>query len=241
MKGQKIFIIIFLLLIVVYLMVTNIFISKQEHSASVKGVHINVLNPSPLFVREKDITAIFSGENIKWKSIDSLKKQEIEKEIKKNKYIEDVQVFCSVDKHYTVEITQRKPVLRVKSSDTSFFLDKNGIVLPTGTKYASEVHLYRGNIEKKFAKKKLLLFQKFLDENDYWAEMIDYIYVEGSELELYLRLKSGKIKFGKVENIAQKFDKLQLFINKIGKYKGLENYKTIDLRFDNQIVCAKNK
>lgn len=238
-KGQKILFIVILLLIVVYFLVTSVFISKREQLAEVAGVRVNVVNPVPLFIKEKDITAIFVKHGDKWQSPDSIKEQKLEREIRKNKYVEDVQIYATADKHYVVEVVQRKPILRVETAKESFFLDKNGVELPTGNRYASHVHLYRGDITKEFAKKKLLTFQRFLEQHQFWKEMVDYVSVEEDELILYLRLKSGKIRFGDVENMETKFEKLQLFIDKIGKYKGLETYGAIDLRFANQIVCVK--
>lgn len=236
-KRKNIILLICLLLLIGYILAITFFVSKREDMGAFEGVTVKVVNPTPLFVKEDEILALF--EKVRTQP-DSLKKWKLEKEVQKNKYVQEVQIYNTVDKHYVVEIVQRKPFLRIEATNDSYFLDKNGVRLPTGSRYATNVHLYRGHITEMFAKEKLLKFQQFLNENSYWAEMIDYVAVDNEkELDIYLRLKSAKIKFGIVQNIEKKLHNLQVFIDKVGKYKGLETYKSIDLRFDNQIVCEK--
>lgn len=232
-----------LVLLLVYLVFVFFRIEQEEKIAKANGIVVEMTNPQFKFVNKDEIVKIAEKQlgNIKDIKLDSINKNTLELAIKKNPFVEDAQVFRSADNACRIQITQRSPVLRVWIDSTSYYLDKEGYKMPTGTKYAALVHMYRGNVSEAFAKKKLLPFQAYLDTHPFWSEMIDYVMVNSKEeLILYLRAKSGKIYLGKSDNIDEKLEKLLLFINKVGKHKGLESYESIDLRFDNQVV-VKNK
>ncbi len=74
-----------------------------------------------------------------------------------------------------------------------------------------------------------------------WTEeILDYVTVDSKEeLTLYLRVKSGAIYLGKVDGVAAKLEKLKFFMDKLGKYNGMDIYESVDLRFDNQVVVKK--
>lgn len=233
-----------LLLILGYLTFTFVRIQQEEKNAEIEGVKVVMTNPQFHFVDEQEILKLAEKQlgHLEGVPLDSINKNILEDTIKKNPFVEDAQVFLTAGNACKIEITQRSPILRVWTDTESYYLDKDGYRMPTGGQYAALVHIYRGKISREFAKKELLAFQKYLDQNTFWAEMIDYVVVSPNEkLTLYLRAKSGKVHIGKFTHITEKLDKLLLFINKVGKYNGLENYESIDLRFDNQVVVKKRK
>ncbi|PVX50943.1 cell division protein FtsQ [Balneicella halophila] len=233
-----------LVLLLVYLAFAFFRIGQEEKVFKANGIVVEMTNPQFKFVNKKEILKIAEKQlgNTKDVKLDSINKNSLESAINKNPFVEDAQVFRSSDNACRIEITQRSPVLRVWTDTASYYLDKDGYKMPTGTKYAALVHMYRGNISESFAQKELLQFQAYLDDHSFWSEMIDYIMVNSKEeLTLYLRAKSGKIHLGKPDNVAEKLEKLLLFINKVGKFNGLETYETIDLRYDNQVVVKKKE
>lgn len=242
-RLKKIFLIgLPLFILVCYLVFVFLRIGEAEQDAKATGLEIVMTNPQFHFVNKKEIrelTNITIGK-IQGLQHDSINKNKLERKIRSNPFVEDVQVFRTASQAYRIAITQRSPVLRIWTATESYYLDKDGYRMPTGTKYAALVHVYQGNISETFAKEKLLPFQHYLDINPFWLEMIDYVQVNSKEeLILYLRAKSGKVYLGKAENIDEKLEKLLVFINKMGKYTGMDSYKSIDLRFDNQVVVKK--
>ncbi len=233
-----------LALLLCYLFFIFLRIQKEEKNLKLKGVEVVLKNPEFNFVDKKEILSLLEKEvgAIREVKQDSVNKNKIEELIEKNPFVEEVQMFRSASNMYRIEITQRSPILRVLTAKESYYLDREGYRMPTGVKYPALVHIYKGDISQDFAKKTLLYFQTFLNAHPVWAEMIDYISVNSKkELILHLKVQSGEIYFGKVEDIENKLNKLRTFIDKVGKHKGLEFYKSIDLRFDNQIVVKKNK
>jgi len=54
-------------------------------------------------------------------------------------------------------------------------------------------------------------------------------------------MSENDLEYIKQEDIKKKFDKLVLFYTKGINPNNLNLYKTINLKFDNQIVCKKNQ
>lgn len=233
-----------LLLVLGYLIFAFIRIQQEEKGAKAVGITVVMTNPQFHFVNKTEILELAKSQlgHLEGIPLDSINKNLLEDTIKKNPFVEDAQVFRTAGNACKIEITQRSPILRIWTEEESYYLDKEGYRMPTGSKYAALVHIYRGKISQEFAKKELLAFQKYLDNNMFWAEMIDYIVVNSKEeLTLYLRAKSGEIYLGEAQNVAKKLEKLLLFINKVGKHNGMGNYESIDLRFDNQVVVKRKK
>ena len=64
--------------------------------------------------------------------------------------IKSAQVYYTLDGYFHVEITQRKPVLRIMSGE-GYYVDEDGKIMPLSRKYTSRVVVATGNISRKFA------------------------------------------------------------------------------------------
>ena len=72
--------------------------------------------------------------------------------------------------------------------------------------------------------------------------MVEQIYVdEKGVLSFIPRVGSFEVIFGEPENIEYKFLKLEAFYNKVIPAQGWDAYKSVDLRFGNQLVCKKSE
>ncbi|MEG1672928.1 MAG: hypothetical protein RRZ83_06110 [Alistipes sp.] len=91
---------------------------------------------------------------------------------------------------------------------------------------------------------KLITFVKSVEENDFWkAEIVQIIAstsVSGAlEVELIPRSGNHTVLFGRIENVEQKFDKLLRFYRSGLNNLGWDRYRTIDVRYADQVVCKK--
>ena len=59
------------------------------------------------------------------------------------------------------------------------------------------------------------------------------------QFELKTRVGDQKILFGDLNGMEQKIAKLKVFYKKTLQDSTVDDYKTINLKFDNQIVCEK--
>ena len=102
--------------------------------------------------------------------------------------------------------------------------------------------------QKKLAKNyedfaKLLTFVKSLERDDFWSAEVVQIVVRttpSGAMEIDLIPRSGRhvIRFGRLERTKEKLDKLLRFYRKGFSRMGWERYRTIDVRFTDQVVCS---
>ena len=62
---------------------------------------------------------------------------------------------------------------------------------------------------------------------------------ENKEISLKMRLLNFEVLVGSLENLDEKMKNLKAFYQKAKKDKVLDIYKSVNLQFDNQVVCTK--
>ncbi len=103
--------------------------------------------------------------------------------------------------------------------------------------------------QKKLEKKyedflKLINFVGWIDEDSFWGAEIVQIVAQTTpsgalELELVPRSGNHTILFGDINNVEQKFEKLMRFYKEGLNSRGWDNYSTINIKYDGQVVCSK--
>ena len=78
-------------------------------------------------------------------NIVSVDKDSLEYILVRNSVIKSAQVYYTLDGYFHVEITQRKPVLRIMSGE-GYYVDEDGKIMPLSRKYTSRVVVATGNI-----------------------------------------------------------------------------------------------
>ena len=184
----------------------------------------------------------------------------IEKKLLSLSSVEKVEVFKNMDGTLEVEVEQRRPIARVfNRNGYSVYIDENGKVMPVSEYYTARVLVVNGYIDIKSGEemdrielndslKELTLLDEifelatYISKHEFLKAQIEQIYIEkNKEIVLIPKVGNQEIIFGKAEEIEKKFNKLLLFYKKGINPNNLNLYKTINLKFDNQIVCKKNQ
>lgn len=89
---------------------------------------------------------------------------------------------------------------------------------------------------------KLLTFVKLVEKDDFWsAEVVQIIArtAASGALEIELIPRSGRhiIRFGRLERMEEKLNKLLRFYRKGLSHIGWERCRVIDIRYTDQVVC----
>ncbi len=113
-------------------------------------------------------------------------------------------------------------------------------------KITNKQDLYRAS-QKKIQKRyedfvKLITFVEQIEEDKFWSSEIVQIVADesvGGDLRLTLIPRSGdhSIVFGRIEDVEEKLDKLEIFYDTALKSKGWHKFKSISVEFKNQVVC----
>ena len=252
----------FWIFIGLYFFVVLGFVSSRRENAVCSA--INVMYADSLnhhFVSKDDLIQLIDkkDEKVLGKPMRKLNIAKLEKIISEQPYVKSAEVYTDINGVLNVKIAQRMPVVRIiNSNNRGFYIDKEGYLLPLSPKVSLRLLVASGNInyspdfdttmylyaknEDKNVKilKDILELAGFINENKFWRAQIQQIYVNKNlEFELVPLVGSQIIYFGTIENYKTKFKKLEATYKKGFLYKGWNKYKTINLKYDNQVVCEK--
>lgn len=214
------------------------------------------------FVTPARVEKILSNSGLKkgedkFENIDA---KTIEKKLLSLSSVEKVEVFKNMNGTLEVEVEQRQPIARVfNRNGYSVYIDEKGKVMPVSEFYTARVLVVNGYVNIKSGEnmeqikendslQKLTLLDEvyelatYIRKDEFLKAQIEQIFIEkNKEITLIPKVGNQEIIFGKAEEIETKFNKLLLFYKKGINPNNLNLYKTINLKFDNQIVCKKNQ
>ncbi len=206
------------------------------------------------FVERDEIDRILleNGGVLVGKDLNDINIHKLENRLKANPFIEYAKVYADMDGVVHVQIRQREPVLRViNMANVHFYVDDNGFKMPVSDNYTAKVLVVNGFIDEDFngkidtIKSKLVkdLYDAalFIKADTLWDNQVEQLFVElNGDIELVPRVGDHKIILGDTDSLQTKFRNLLLFYKKAMPKVGWETYKTINLKYINQIVCEKN-
>ncbi len=226
-------------------------IKKQE----VKCTKVEIIIPgADNFIEREEIDAILTqdhgqliGRNLKLINI-----HEIEKSLKSNPYIAFAKIYADMDGVISVKIKQRQPVLRViNAGGQDFYIDTDGLKMPMSPNFTAKVLVATGSILEGFGGKVDTLFTPlavdlyktalYFKNDTLWDAQIEQIFVnQKNDIELIPRVGNQRIILGNAELLETKMTNLLAFYKQAMPRVGWNAYKTINLKYINQIVCEKN-
>jgi cell division protein FtsQ len=127
----------------------------------------------------------------------------------------------------------------VITNKKTYYLDLQGVEVPLSNNYSARVPLITGVEKDKDFIEIMKLLRKIIGDELLKKEVIG-IHMDRSD-ELLLTVRSGnyKIAFGKLREINQKLKKLKGFYSKALSDSTIYKYKTINIKYHNQVVGVK--
>jgi cell division protein FtsQ len=207
----------------------------------------------------KQVYTIF--DSLPGQSLRNFSLKTIENLVNEMYYVESSQAYRTIDGKVKVNIQQREPLARVINSyNESFYLDVNGRMMKTTNRYAARVMVVTGYIPARYSPvinltdklpqnessksealmRELFTLVNYIDQNSFLKAWIDQVFVTRSGgFELIPKNGVHVIEFGDTTDMEEKFDKLLVFYRNGLTQIGWNNYKRINLKYKNQIVCSK--
>lgn len=182
---------------------------------------------------------IEKNEHSKTITKEGLDLKKLEKSVNNNDFVQKSEVFVSVDGVLKAVVKQKTPVGRVVSETGSFYVDYEGNRMPLSENYSARVPLVSGKIDA-VENEKLSEVLKMIYEDDFLKKnIIGVQVVPNGNLIMQNRNYDYTIDFGKIINIDRKFKNYKAFFQKAVSDSTLNNYKKINLKFTQQVVCIK--
>ena len=184
--------------------------------------------------------------------IEDINIHDLEKRLKSNPFIEFAKVYTDMDGIIRVEISQRQPILRVMNQfDQDYYIDQHGLKIPLSANFTARVLAVNGYIDEVFGKKvdtlhteigrELYKTAAFIRQDPLWDAQIAQIYVNKEhEIELIPRVGSNRILLGNADSLDSKFHNLLVFYKQALPQVGWDRYKTINVKYANQVVGIKS-
>lgn len=216
------------------------FSSKRNENRKLKEANIEFADAEDFITHEKVNNLLIQN----FGSITSIAKvkldlNSVEKSLDKNPMIDKAEVYATVDGKLKAIITQKKPVARIYQGLNSYYIDHRGGVMPLSDSYTARVPLVTGEIDS-IEKEKLHLLLNYIHDDEFLKKNIIGVQVSGKgNLKMQSRNYNYEIQFGMPVNIEKKFNNYKAFLQDAVKDTLIEQYKTINLKFTQQVVCTK--
>lgn len=173
--------------------------------------------------------------------------KKLEQRIESNPFINDAQVYRDLKGNLRVKVTQSEPIARVFiAGEADRYIDQDGNILPVNAKHTARVPLLETAFEFSWEKnlnetsygRNLFDLLKFIEEDEFWRAQIAHVMVQkDGAVEMLPQVTKQRIEFGMPEDFESKFKKLMIFYKEILPTKGWNVYNTVNVKFENQIIC----
>lgn len=234
----------------VVVLLSFINIKKQ----SVKCSNVRILIPgADNFIERDEIDAILRQSEglLVGRNLEQINIHKIEKRLIANPYIAFAKVYVDMDGTLNIVVSQRQPILRIINDlGQSFYIDNKGLKMPISSNFTADVLVANGNIKEFFGNKvdtmrsqlarDLYKTANYIKKDTLWSAQIEQIYVDAKgDMELVPRVGNQRIILGSADSLERKMTNLLLFYKKAMPQVGWDTYKTINIKYTNQIVCVK--
>ncbi|HRA74153.1 MAG TPA: cell division protein FtsQ, partial [Flavobacterium sp.] len=229
-------VLMFSLVIFLYSFTSN----RNNNRKLTKSVVVFVGDDAP-YINQETVNKLLIENNKDAKSIgkDKLDLNRLEKRLNSHEMIEKSDVFVSIDGVMKAVVKQKTPVARVFDGDNSFYIDYKGNRMPLSANYTARVPLVSGVINKKNREKLAEFFRIMYDDEFLKKNIIGVQIMPNGSLKLLNRNYNYQIDFGGTIRMNAKFNNYKVFFQKAVLDSSLYKYKTIDLRFAQQVICTK--
>ncbi len=243
--GKKVLTIIAATAVVVYIVYAIFHFNRERDNSLCMGVEVAIMDSSDIqFIHPGDVKNVIKDmePELAGKNMNSLNTTQIERTLVKRLIaIKDVEVYKTPESKLRINIWQRHPVLRIiKDSGFDCYIDSEGKSMPIPSLDPAYVPVATGVISDTFATNTLFKFAKFLQKDKFWNAQIEQFHVKyNGDVNLVPRVGGHIIEMGKLTNYKEKLDKLEKVYAEAFPEKGWDIYSTINLKFDQQVVCTK--
>jgi len=208
-----------------------------------QGVQVFFENGNNLFVSYETVNKLLIQklEASELERKENLNLKQLEEYLRSHEMVENAEIYLRLNGELGAIVTQRTPVLRVTCDTEAYYYDSQGKKMPLSDNYSARVPITTDTISGHdldlITLSNIIKNDPFLRKQIIAVDRIDR--EKGSEYELKTRVGDQKIVLGDLKRMDKKIAKLKVFYAKTISDSTYANYKTINLKFDNQIVCEK--
>ena len=252
---RKILIIFFWIGVIAIWVILTAFVNKTHHNITYSSLKISFTKDNKhQLIKKSDVVEIIKDLGLVQgvtlnKEINA---QEVEKKLNAHFALENAEVYFLNTGELNINLSKRTPIARLIANDPNenAYIDEHGLLMKTSDSYVAKLPLFSG--EFKFSDSNLVSsvnrgqlsqiynMSRLINNDPFLKSQIVQIHINNNGyFELIPRIGNHKILFGSVENMEKKFKKIKLFYTEGPSPKELNLYDTLNVMFNDQIVCSK--
>lgn len=221
----------------------------QREAVRCQEIVVNINPNSPKFLDEAEIVDMIekSGEMVIGNRLSKININLVETKLSSSSSLANVQVFKKVESKglsfkgkLVISLDERTPIIRIKDSTDDYYMDMGGNKIPVSPKYVERIMIASGTIPNPETLSNLLKMADFVNKDDFWRAQIEQVFIQANgELLLLPQVGDYLIEFGTPDDCAVKFRNLKAVYQQGFKNLGWNKYRTISVKYRNQVVCTK--
>lgn len=177
---------------------------------------------------------------------------EVEKKLNTHFALENAEVYFLNTGKLNVNLSKRTPIARLIANDPrdNVYIDEHGLLMRTSDSYVAKLPLFSGefkwsdsilvnNVNRSLLSE-IYNMSRIINNDPFLKSQIVQIHINNNGyFEIIPRIGNHKILFGSSDNMEKKFKKIKLFYTEGPSPKELNLYDTLNVMFNDQIVCSK--
>lgn len=216
------------------------FAGQRNQQKKVENVTVKFVGESNLYLTEDAVNKLLIQNYGPLKNTpkEQLVLNIIEEILLSNDMVKNAQVYLTVNGELVSKIVQRKPIGRIEGV-SKFYLDDQGKRMPLSKYHSARVPIITGKITGKTLEDAYVILD-YINQDDFLRKNVIGIHIEEEgNYQLRFRMENFVVNLGGVDNLNKKFKNFMAFYAKAAKDNSLEDYATVSLEFNNQVVCTK--
>ena len=216
--------------------------SSVEQQVKCRDLEIQIEAKLPLFT-EDELHLMLRDEGLHpiGLSVRDLSTERIERFLGAHPYVKKVRCFHDPNGKVLLELSLRTPHFLVMGNE-NFYVDDEGRYLPAKPGVMAYVPVVTGRVTKSMLQNDLYELVDYIARHDFWNAQIQQIHVrDDQKIELVPRVGEALILLGTTRDYRVKLDRLFRLYHQAFNVMGWNNYRLLDLQFENQIVAIKNE
>lgn len=228
-----------------YLLVALSFTSHLSATRQCRGMEIELDDPLNLgFVRteelKRDLGHLYSSAT--GRLLYNFPLDSVEARLMASDKIESVQAVILTNDSVKVTVCPLVPAARIFDGTKSYYINRSGKRIGADARYHMDVPVIKGNFTSTGLDPVAMLpLADYIENHSPWNDLISMIEVRDS-MNIYLipDIRGQVIKFGSLDAVDDKFDRLARFYKRVMPYKGWNYYDTIAVKWAGQVVASRS-
>ena len=217
------------------------FSSQRNEVKKVVEIEIEFEQGSNLFMTHEMVNKLLIQNNseLKNQAKSMVDLHNLEANVLSHPMVEAAAIYVTIDGTLKTKVKQRTPIARVIGKNQSYYIDKQAEIMPLSEHHSARVMLVTGNVTENDTPQVFELATAILNDAFLKKQIIGIHKGTDDEFLLETRVGEQKIELGSLDKLKEKFKNLNSFYKKTMADNSLEKYATINLKFNNQVVCTK--